>query len=235
MIRFTLFLLAALVLGTLAFADDAQAFGRNHGRAGCGAAAGCSGAYDGWYPGKHLFGFERRQARRAARQAARHGAYAAHGCSGTPAASCAGGHSSVAPPAVYGNADIERSYEEDSLDETLTYNPPSAADLAFSTARLDVFNVATAGTTNRSFGAYCKTQKKLVATAKVCPETMTLKWIEVKPDRRREGFATELYQGLVAQFGGPLAVSPTTPEGRAWAETLKTDCPPGTVCPAPQL
>lgn len=86
----TLAALVALVGGTLVFADDAQALGHRRAAAGCSADyadAGCAGDYRGeWRPLRRLFGFERRAARRAARQAA----YAAYGCAGPQAASCAG-------------------------------------------------------------------------------------------------------------------------------------------------
>lgn len=74
----------AAVVGCALCADDAQAAG--HRRSGCGASAGCSGHYAGWYPGKVILGFERRQDRRERR----HARWAAdYGCAGAPA-SCAG-------------------------------------------------------------------------------------------------------------------------------------------------
>jgi hypothetical protein len=94
MVRIVLCLLVGLVLGVLAFADDAQAFG--HGRrAGCSsvaAEASCSG-YGSW----DLFGFHRRAERRAARRAARHAAY---GCSGEVATCGFAAASCSAPAAV---------------------------------------------------------------------------------------------------------------------------------------
>jgi len=115
----TLAILAAITVGYVALADDAAAFG--HGRAaGCGAAAaGCSGGYSGWYPGRFLFGFERRAARRE-RRAARHAAYGcageSYGCSGAPAgcsepAGCDGSEVAPPPPEVEAPVDTVGHYE----------------------------------------------------------------------------------------------------------------------------
>jgi hypothetical protein len=56
--------------------------------------------------------------------------------------------------------------------------------------------------------------------------TPTLKWIETVPDRRRQGYATELANGLMAHLGTPLIVDPSTETGKAWVESLaKTVAP----------
>lgn len=114
--------------------------------------------------------------------------------------------------------EIERLYEEDTDGEL---------HRVFSTERLNVEASHNGGVI--SLQAYCKVQGTVVATAKVDPRTHALVWLEVVPERRREGFATELYRGLCAHYG-TLSVNASTPEGKAWAASL--GAPAATYTPA---
>jgi hypothetical protein len=109
-VKLTLASLVAVVLGVLAFVDDAVAMGHGQAGAGCGALAevGCAGeayashGYAAFRPVRRLLGFERRAARRAARYE-RRAAYASHGCAGVYAPASCSGYEVAPPPAACSN------------------------------------------------------------------------------------------------------------------------------------